>query len=224
MYAEGLIPNVREPSSAQGASAPKDDLGRDTFLTLLVAQLKNQDPLNPMDSTQYTAQLAQFSSLEQLFSINDNLEGLKQSSDGESQENLLDYIGKEVTSGDNSLSLIHGETLGGTYDLRERGDVIVSIFDGLGQEVRTLYVTDQAPGKYSVPFDGRDNNGYELPDGDYNFAVRAFDYNGHTVDVKAGLSGKVTAVTYELGTPYLVVGDHHIRPESVSEVRLAEPF
>ena len=71
----------------------EDPLGRDVFLKMLVAQMENQDPLNPMEGTDFSAQLAQFSSLEQLFNVNDTLEDLAASMKSTGQENVLDYIG-----------------------------------------------------------------------------------------------------------------------------------
>ncbi|MCD6298377.1 MAG: flagellar hook assembly protein FlgD, partial [Deltaproteobacteria bacterium] len=68
-------------AEASPSASAKKDLGRDDFLTLLVAQLKHQDPLNPLESTEFTSQLAQYSSLEQLFDVNQNLESIKSGQD-----------------------------------------------------------------------------------------------------------------------------------------------
>lgn len=220
MYIEGLIPssNYREPVSTGVDTSPKMDLSRDAFLRLLVAQLKHQDPLSPMESTAFTAQLAQFSSLEQLFDINDNLEILQATKNGQGLENLLDYIGKEIKSSDNNINLINGEATGGSYTLKEMGDVTISIFDSEGLEIKRLYIKDQEAGEYNVNFDGRDQYGYPVPDGYYSFHVQAFDKEGSPIEVSTGLSGQVKSVTYQYGIPYLMVGDHLIRPESVTEV------
>ena len=82
---------------------PKDELGRDQFLTLLVAQLQHQDPLNPLDGTDFTAQLAQFSSLEQLFAVNENLTGIQEAFSLQGNGDLLDFIGKTVKAEDNTI-------------------------------------------------------------------------------------------------------------------------
>jgi flagellar basal-body rod modification protein FlgD len=218
-----LEPIYNKPDDTSSYASPERELGRNEFLTLLVAQLKHQDPLNPMESTEFTAQLAQFSSLEQLFYINDNLEILQGAEDSQRLDNLLDYIGKEIKSTDNNITLNNGQTFGGSYTLEDRGDVIITVFDTEGSEIRTIYKNDQEAGEHNVDFDGKDNHGYPIPDGYYSFSVQAFDNEGSSNEVSTGLSGLVTAVTYQGGIPYLMVGDHLIHPESITEVSLMEP-
>ena len=203
-------------------TSPKKELGRDAFLTLLVAQLKHQDPFNPMQSAEFTAQLAQFSSLEQLFNINDNLETLNGINNSQVPENLLDYIGKEIKSDANYFTLTNGRASGSSYTLGERGDVLISIFNQEGLEMRTINMTNQEAGEYDFSFDGKDNNGYPVPDGEYFFTVLAFDNSGSPIEVSTGLSGLVTAITYQNGIPFLIVGDHLINPESITEVSLVQ--
>jgi flagellar basal-body rod modification protein FlgD len=225
MTMESIIPSsiYRELKNAGAEeTSPKKELGKNDFLTLLVAQLKHQDPMNPMASSEFSAQLAQFSSLEQLIKINDNLELLQGTKNGEIPENLLDYIGKEITSDDDRIFLDNGVAFGGSYSLKDPGDVIISIFDEENLEIRTIYRNNQDAGEYDVNFDGKDNNRNPVPDGKYSFAVQAFDKEGSPVDVSSGLSGRVTSVIYEEGIPYLTVGDRLINPESITEVSLEE--
>ena len=79
------------PSTNAGEAG--DSLGRNDFLTLLVTQLQNQDPLNPMESQDFTAQMAQFSSLEQLFDVNASLANIHEAIAANEKENALDYVG-----------------------------------------------------------------------------------------------------------------------------------
>ena len=223
MSIAALEPTYNKVDDTSSYASPKGELGRDQFLTLLVAQLQHQDPLNPMESTEYTAQLAQFSSLEQLFNINDNLEILQGANNEAGLDNLLDYIGKEIKSEDNEIALYNGKvSAGGVYTLEQTGNVIVSIFDTQGSEIKTIYKNDQEAGVYDVDFDGRDNNGYLIPDGYYSSAVKAVDSTGSPIEVSSGTSGLVTAVTHKGGIPYLMVGDHLINPETVTEVSLTK--
>lgn len=200
----------------------KKTLGKDSFLTLLLAQLKYQNPLSPMESTDFSAQLAAFSSLDELFKINDNLKLLQVTKNNETRENFLDYIGKEIKSDDDSIALNNGVAFGGSYILEEMGDASITIFDEEGLEIRTIYRNDQEAGIHDVRFDGRDNNGAPVPDGMYSFTVRAFDKEGAAVGVSPGLSGRVTSVTYAAGIPYLTVGDHLVNPENIIEVSAGE--
>jgi len=219
MYINGLIPAYNEPVNE---TSYEKELGRDAFLRLLVAQLEHQDPLNPMESSEFTAQLAQFSSLEQLFNINDNLEAIKDTKDEQVPENLLDYIGKEVRSDQNSIAVYNGKGSGVSYSLAEPGDVIISIFNSQGSEVRTIYQRDQESGEHDFYFDGQNNNGDPVPDGEYSFTVQAVDTAGSPIAVNSGLSGLVTAVTYQGNIPYLVVGDQLISPQYITEVSLGQ--
>ncbi len=223
MSIAALEPTYNKPDDTSSYASSKRELGRNEFLTLLVAQLKYQNPLSPMESTEFTAQLAQFSSLEQLFDINDNLKILQGTEDSQRLENLLDYIGKEIKSSDSTITLSNGKAFGDSYTLEERANVIISIFDTEGSEIRTIYSDDQEAGEHDVDFDGKDNYGYAVPDGYYSFDVQAFDNKGSPIEVSPGLSGLVTAVTYQGGIPYLIVGDQLINPESVTEVSLVEP-
>ena len=222
MFIEGLIPNSSEAVTPGGNTPPKKELGRDSFLRLLVTQLQNQDPLNPMASAEFTAQLAQFSSLEQLFNINDSLEIIKETKNGQVPENLLDYIGKEVKTVKSNITVLNGKASGGSYTLTEPGDAIISILDGEGSEIRTIYKQGQASGEYDFYFDGKDDTGNPVPNGEYSFTVAAVDNEGSPIVVNSGLSGKVTAVTYQGDIPYLVVMDQLVNPKAVTEVSLSK--
>jgi len=222
MYINQLVPTQNQSVSTGEQTSREKELGRDAFLSLLVAQLQHQDPLNPMESADFTAQLAQFSSLEQLFSINDNLEVIKEAKNEQIPENLLDYIGKEVKSAENNITLYDGKSSKGSYTLAAPADVIINIFDSQGSEIRTIYERDQDPGEYDFYFDGKDSNGYPVTDGEYAFSVQAVDNQGSPVVVDSGLSGKVTAVTYQGDIPYLVVGDQLVNPQYITEVRISE--
>ena len=102
-------------NSYQQRVTDEDPLGMDAFLTMLVAQLQNQDPLNPMEGTEFSTQLAQFSQLEQAMNTNDNLEKLIETMSEESETNLQDYLGKEVVAAVDSIEVDGGEPVGGYY-------------------------------------------------------------------------------------------------------------
>jgi len=186
---------------------PKKELGRDEFLTLLIAQLKYQDPLSPMESTEFTAQLAQFNSLEQLFEVNENLAGIQQILYNQDKENLLELIGKTVKASDNTILIDAGSIVSGSYTLEEGADVTISIYDSNGYEIRRLQPGRQDAREHDVAWDGRDNSGEIVEDGIYTFEVTARDEAGNYVAVNTYISGEVTGVTYQYGIPYLMIGD-----------------
>ncbi len=199
-------------------SDPKDALGRDQFLTLLVAQLKHQDPLNPLDGTDFTAQLAQFSSLEQQFTMNENLEDIQSSLKAGESGNLLDYIGKTVKTNGNAIFARDGHPDSGAYRLDDWADVMIHIYDDQGLEVRRLYAGWQDAGEHDIGWDGKNDAGDPVSDGVYSFEVEATDEEGFVVSHDTYLTGEATGVTYEGGTGYLMIGDKLVAPENVVEV------
>jgi len=184
-------------------------LDRDDFLTLLLTQLQNQDPLDPIESAEFTAQLAQFSSLEQLFNANENLESIQEMIYNQGEEDLIQLIGKTVKADDNTI-LINDETVlsSGSYSLEEGADVSVVMYDSSGNEVRTLYLGWQDEGEYTIDWDGLDTNGEMVDDGTYYFSITAVDENGNEVEANTYIIGEVIGVTYKYGVPYLMIGDN----------------
>jgi flagellar basal-body rod modification protein FlgD len=206
-------------AETSGGAEGNDALGRDQFLTLLVAQLKHQDPLNPLDSTDFTAQLAQFSSLEQEFAMNENLEAIQASLSAQESGNVLDYIGKTLKTDGNVISLKDGRPDSGAYALEDRADVTIHIYDSQGLEVRRLYAGWQDRGEHDIGWDGRNDAGDPVADGMYSFEVEATDEEGFMVSYDACLTGEATGVVYEGGTAYLMIGDKLVAPEDIVEVR-----
>ncbi|NVM23313.1 MAG: flagellar hook assembly protein FlgD, partial [Desulfobacterales bacterium] len=197
----------------------KDALGRNQFLTMLVAQLQHQNPLNPIEGSDFAAQLAQFSSLEQLFGVNESLTEIQESLGARENVNVLDYIGKTVTTGANTISLKDGQTDSGVYALEDRTDVTIYIYNEDGLEVRRLYAGRQDAGEHEIAWDGKDNAGKTVGDGIYAFEVEGKDEGGLVVSCSTYLTGEVTGVTYESGIPYLMIGDRLVTPENIVEVK-----
>lgn len=208
------IPNWETAEKAE----PEDKTGMNQFLTMLVAQLQNQDPLNPMDGTDFTAQLAQFTSLEQQFQTNDNLASIQESLAAGEKDSIIDYIGKTVKTTDNTILASDGQADSAVYTLMDRADVAIHIYDDQGLEVRKIYKGWQDADEYEVAWDGRDNSGDPVSDGTYTFEIEAKDEQGLFVSYNAYTTGEVTGVTYKTGMPYLMVGDRIVSPANIVEV------
>ena len=166
----------------------------DSFLTLLTAQLKNQDPLSPMDSTEFTNQLVQFSGVEQAINTNTNLEsliGLTQASIGTT---AVSYIGKEVQAESATMPLQDGSAKY-TYTLaKDASKCLIVIKDSTGAVVKTEQGQLKA-GTYHMPWDGKDAYGKQLDDGAYSLEVQATGTDGKSMDkIYTTVFGKVTAV------------------------------
>ena len=209
MYIEGLGTNYGETSSYTNTKK----LGREDFLKLLVEQLKHQDPLNPLESTDFTAQLAQFSSLEQLFGMNEALTGIQETLHSQNEENILDLIGKTVKTDDNAIIIKDGNIVSGSYLLEDMADVTISIYDSNGSEIKKINIGAQDAKEYDVPWDGMDESGNLVEDGIYTFEVLAKNDAGKYVSVNTYTTGEVTGVTFEYGIPCLMIGDRLISTE-----------
>jgi flagellar basal-body rod modification protein FlgD len=172
-----------------GKSKLADDF--DTFLGILVTQLKNQDPLEPMKSQEFTNQLVQFSTVEQAIATNTKLDQMLQAQAGNRASHAVNYIGKEVAIDGNQIQL-QGGAANFAYTLEgEAQNVAVEITNADGQVVRALQ-GDTAAGRHDVAWDGTDQAGQPLPDGIYNVQVYAVDGNDKTVKASTETRGEVT--------------------------------
>lgn len=196
----------------------KGELGRDQFLKLLITQLKHQDPLNPMESVEFTSQLAQFSSLEQLFSVGDSLQAIKTSLQLQEGDQMVHYIGKKVLSKGDTLAVQAGQADPARFRLADEAEVTVSIYNPAGALMRTLPMGWQKKGDCTVPWDGKDTWGKAVPDGDYFFQVQATGAAGLSVASQTYVAGEVTGVRHENGKTYLLLGTRQILPERILEV------
>jgi flagellar basal-body rod modification protein FlgD len=196
-----------------------DSLGKDAFLNLLVTQLQYQDPLNPMDSADFTSQLAQFSSLEQLNNINESLGylGLYNASINNSQ--TVSFIGKTVVATGDSIYLNDEEAVNLNFDLNgDASNVIVYVYDDNNTLVKTIEAGSMNSGEQSVTWDGTDNEEQKLSAGKYSFEVVATNTNGDLLETTTYTSGKVTGVIFRDGTTYLLLDDLEIPVGNVIKV------
>lgn len=181
-------------------------LGKEDFMRLLLKQLSYQDPLNPMDSTEFTAQLTQFSSLEQLSNINSTLSDVLAFQHSMQNASMANMIGRTIRVPGSSAYL--GDTADISYHLsREAAEVKISVYDGAGRLVVTKEMGPQPAGRNSFIWDGRDRLGARMPEGHYTFDVEAKDSSDGTVAVVTDSFGMVTGVDFRDGGTYLVLND-----------------
>lgn len=193
------------------SSSSTGELGKDEFLKLFIAQIQYQDPLNPLDSAEFTAQLAQFSSVEQLYGMNSKLGNIEETMNNQSeQHDNLGYIGKTVKVDDNTMRVDDGAVQSGSYTIADDGYVSIDVYDSDGNIVRTFYKGWEDQGEHDVNWDGRDNTGTLAEDGTYAFGITAIDKDGFYISSNTYMSGEVTGITYQNGQPYLMIGDRMI--------------
>lgn len=194
-------------------------MGKDDFLTLLVAQLQHQDPLNPAESTEFTAQLAQFSSLEQLQNIETTLNGFEVYQSTLNNIQSSGFIGKTVTA-TGSMFGVHDATPDPIrFDLVNDADsVYIQIYDKFGGFVSDIQAGARQAGEQQVAWDGRDSNGTAVADGVYTFTVMAMNTDGAIVSSNSYTTGIVTGVDYKTGATNLLINDHEVPISSVIRI------
>lgn len=206
-----MVSQVNNTTNYTNVSANKSVLGKDDFLKLMIAQLKNQDPLNPLDGTEYAAQLAQFSALEQITNLNSYL---KQSIDAnymltQSINNtmLANLIGKEVKVNSNEIKVDGQNSFGIGYELPDGiRNVRVNIYNEYGTLIKSIEASNKK-GSNKLLWDLTDNNGEKVVNGKYKFEVIATDFNDKAVDVASYVAGLIDGIRYsENGTMLIING------------------
>ncbi len=188
-----------------------------SFLTLLTSQLKNQDPLSPMDSTQFTNQLVQFSQVEQQIGINSNLTSLIGLTQQNIASNVVNYIGKTIEGPSNQAPLINGALRASYNSESKAASVNIAVKNAAGDIVFSKSGNIEA-GVHEFTWDGKDSNGIRQKDGTYNLEVTALAADGSTINTSTTVFGKVTGVTSVNGTTTLLLGNIGIPVTSVLAV------
>jgi flagellar basal-body rod modification protein FlgD len=200
-------------------SSTSKTLGKDDFLKLFVTQLRYQNPLNPLDNTEFTAQLAQFSSLEQLSNINTQLHDLLLFQNSLQNTLTNDLIGRKVKISGNEVYLKDKSEI--SYTLQsDASQVKISVYNSSGDLVRTVDLGQQTSGEQNYIWDGKDNNGVQLPEGNYQMQVDALDASGNPVNVSTMVYGTVTGITFDNNITYLVIDDStRIQLSDIKEIK-----
>lgn len=193
------------PISAGEVAKPKNIMGKDDFMKLLVTQLRYQDPLNPMEQHEFAAHLAQFSQLEQLTNIGSGIQGLKTGMGDEAKLQALSMIGKKIEASGNEINLIEGQSVALRHSLEaDVKPVKAAIYDPQGQLVRELDLSQSGGGK-PIEWDGKNEQGRVLSSGKYLFRMLAVGKDGNAREVGADLMGRVTGVDFNGSSPVLIV-------------------
>lgn len=215
-----VITTTSGPSSAQTNNAAKKLSGDfDQFLRLLTTQLKNQDPLEPMDSSEFTNQLVMFSQVEQQINTNSSLDKLLALQVASMTGLGLGYIG---------LDVIH---VGDTFETDGQSDVMINYsLDAQAvsskitisdEDNNTVYSVDGSPeaGSHKFTWDGKDNNGNPVPAGTYKITIAALNESGKPIGTETLVPGRVTGIeTSQFGEVLLNVGNELF---SLSEIKAA---
>jgi flagellar basal-body rod modification protein FlgD len=180
--------------------------------------LKNQDPLKPVDGTDFAAQLAQFTSLEQLTNMSTQLANMSSAQNASTEAQSISLIGKQVTTTAGNSVVVNGDSTALTYSLDKNAKkVTVSIYDADGTLVDTLAYTDQAKGANTVTW-----NTANVTKGNYTFSIKATDSGGNNVTATTMVTGIVTGVQFKNNGIYLTVNGQDVPFSSIVSVKTTQ--
>ena len=205
-------------TTAPEKTGPRE-LGQDDFLTLLITQLKNQDPLNPTDNTEFVSQLAQFSQLEQTAKQASLLQKSLEAQTASLQFTLLPMVGRRVSI-DRPLTQLENGQATLAYALeKDAARVQIAMLDQSQKVVRTLEYRNLQAGLNQAQWDGMDSAGVALAPGVYEYAISALDQQGAPIVAKGRAQLTVTGVRMEEEQPKLAVGAISVDPSEIVEVQ-----
>ncbi len=210
--ADSSISNISTATgSVTSALTGASTLGKEEFLNLLVTQFQYQDPLNPMEDTQFIAQLAQFSALEQQMATNESMEKLVTLQQQSQMISAVSYIGREVSARGYGITVADGGETVTSLDYAlssSSASTYVNIYDASNRLITTINLGAKAAGQHSfTEWDGTDAYGNKVPDGTYTFYLVARDADGNPVETDTNVTGIVKGVTIYDGNQILVFDD-----------------
>lgn len=204
-------------NSALGGTRQTIAQNFDTFLQLLTTQLRNQNPLDPLDTNQFTQQLVQFTGVEQQLKTNEFLEAMMTSTQTANNSQAVSYVGKIVTASGTKAEMVKGAATW-HFAVDTKADIIATVRDAKGN----IVFTKTGPvnkGESVFTWDGIGNDGKQRPDGSYTVSIEARDANGKLVDVATEMTGEVTGVDFSGSEPVLIVGGARVNLSAILSVR-----
>jgi flagellar basal-body rod modification protein FlgD len=209
-------------STAQAAGvAGSQQLSGDfnTFLTLLTTQLQNQDPLSPMDTSQFTSQLVEFASVEQQVNMNTNLQALMSMQQTSDSLQALQLVGANVTINSNTATLSEATSSPATWGFSSPSPATgaVTITSSTGQVAYTG-TTSLSAGNQTYTWNGQGNNGVTWPDGNYTLTITATGANGQPVTVSTQVRGTISSVNITQNAPMITVGGQNYPISAIQSI------
>lgn len=209
-------------SSARNVGAAtaeeRTSIEKEGFLKLLIAQLSNQDPMQPQDSEKYVQQFTQFSNLEQLMNLNKGVDQLSIGQLSNNTQEAIRFVGRTVVAKGNSLHWDESGIAPVKYSVPQDAEsAVATIYDANGEVVRTVTVNSEA-GLHQFQWDGTDEDGRMLEPGEYSVNVQAIDADENEVPIDTYVRGQVDGIRFDNGYPELLVGGRRLRMSDITEV------
>lgn len=212
-------------TDAQQTQASSLQLAEDfsQFLQLLTTQLQNQDPLDPMDSTEFTNQLVQFTQVEQSINTNQKLDALVNTSLASIPSVALGYVGLDITYRSSDLNFDGATPVEVNYALSENAaSSQINIVNEQGELVFSQTASNNA-GLHNFTWDGTTNSGETAPPGTYNVRVDALDIDDNPIAISTAVTGRVHGIESQDGVVFLLVGERAVSLGNVINAIQPEP-
>jgi len=213
------VSGVGSSSAASSLTGSRQTIAEnfDTFLQLLTTQLRNQNPLDPLDTNQFTQQLVQFTGVEQQLKTNDFLAAMVTATQNTTNTQAVGYVGKVVTASGSKSELVDGAAAW-HFATAKAANITVSVRD---KDNNVVFVKQGSVGQGESVFkwDGIGTDGKQRPDGSYSVTIEARDNEGKLVDVSTQMTGEVTGVDFTGSEPVLLVGTARVNLSGVLSVR-----
>ncbi|MBS8260585.1 flagellar hook assembly protein FlgD [Roseibium polysiphoniae] len=212
------VGNTTSTSSTSSSATSSTGLtgNYELFLSLLTTQIQNQDPLDPLDSAEYTNQLVQYSSVEQSIQTNANLEEMLATLKSNEASSYVSYLGSEVTAAGGTTMLSDGEA-SWSYSINEAASGTIEVRNASGAVVYSEEVSlDGGAGKFE--WDGVGDSGSASPEGAYTIGFNLKDSSGNAEAASVEISGVVDGVDMSTGSTFLKIGDVSVPVSAVKEV------
>lgn len=211
-------PNYVDPSKKVKGTGNKE-MDKDAFFKLMMAQLKNQDPTNPLKNHEMAAQLAQFSTLEQMTNMNTTLKEMKAGTKPTEQFQALNLIGKQV-AGDSSK--IARSDVDKEHDFvfnlpQDAKTTEVKVINSKGDIIREFNFNELKSGENKITWNGETADGRKAPKGDYLFQIESVGSNGQKISVKTDFEGVISGMSFTNEGPILQVGKQSIRLKDIRQ-------
>ena len=213
-----LASTATTTSANAGAGTSQEIAGNfQQFLTLLTTQLKNQNPLDPLDTNQFTQQLVQYAGVEQQLKSNDRLDSILSNAKASSAASATGFIGQSVTADGRVADLKDGSATWNLTPSRAAKQATITISDAKGNVVATQ-IKALAAGSQTFSWDGRSTSGFASANGSYAIKVDAVDATGAKVTVDTQVSGKVDGVDLSGSEPVLLIDSARVPISGVQNI------
>jgi flagellar basal-body rod modification protein FlgD len=213
------VNGVNGASGSGGLASSRQSIADnfDTFLSLLTTQLRHQNPLDPLDTNQFTQQLVQFTAVEQQLKTNEFLQAMMLANQNASSSQAVGYIGKVVTASGSRSELVNGKAQW-NFAVDTAAEITATVRDMNGNVVYQK-LGSVSQGESIFTWDGIGSDGRKQPDGSYSITIEGRDANGKLVSVATEMTGEVTGVDFTGSEPVLLIGAARVNMSAVLSIR-----